>query len=204
LTKCSLTVVFRSRDPPAMSVYPSIPNVDNGRISFHPFITSTPNMYSQLSQTVSGLGVPQASAFGLPQSGGPSQLPGAQAQPVAFSNDQPARGSPLTSMSPSDLLEACRRELQSGSQVNALILLRGLESRISPSRHQDQTSSVPDVPEEKRTHSKRKPTPFVACTLCRQCKAKCIKSDPLGPKCDRCKAAGCACVYETHKRGRKR
>jgi hypothetical protein len=126
----------------------------------------------------------------------------AQAQPAAFNNE--ARGSPLSSMSPSDLLEACRRELQSGSQANALTLLRGLESRISPFRHQDPTSNVPDIREEKNNPSKRKPTPFVACTLCRQCKAKCIKSDPIGPKCDRCKAAGCACVYETHKRGRKR
>lgn len=161
-------------------------------------------MYSQLSQAVSGLGVPQASAFAPPQSGGPSQLLGVRAQAAAFNNDHPARGSPISSMSPSDLLEACRRELQSGSQANALILLRGLESRISPSRHLETTSSASDVPHEKRTQSKRKPTPFVACTLCRQCKAKCIKSDPIGPKCDRCKAAGCACVYETHKRGRKR
>ncbi|RSH92010.1 hypothetical protein EHS25_009381 [Saitozyma podzolica] len=118
-------------------------------------------MYSQLSQTVSGLGAPQASAFALPQTGGPSQLPGVQPQPGAFDNDHPARGSPISSMSPSDLLEACRRELQSGSQANALILLRGLESRISPSRHQDPTCNAPDMREEKSTSLKRKPTPAI-------------------------------------------
>jgi hypothetical protein len=49
-----------------------------------------------------------------------------------------------------------------------------------------------------------KPSPTIACTLCRQCKAKCITTEPSSSQCDRCRAVGCVCIRQPHQRGRKR
>nr|XP_019046765.1 hypothetical protein I302_05519 [Kwoniella bestiolae CBS 10118]OCF25695.1 hypothetical protein I302_05519 [Kwoniella bestiolae CBS 10118] len=96
-----------------------------------------------------------------------------------------------------DSLEIYKQELANAKEFKALRILQSLESRI-----QDGGSSAASS----TTNGKQnlKPPPFVACTLCRQCKAKCVISDPASGQCDRCKACRSQCVFEGHKRGRKR
>ncbi|WVW84362.1 hypothetical protein I302_106396 [Kwoniella bestiolae CBS 10118] len=95
-----------------------------------------------------------------------------------------------------DSLEIYKQELANAKEFKALRILQSLESRI-----QDGGSSAASS----TTNGKQnlKPPPFVACTLCRQCKAKCVISDPASGQCDRCKACRSQCVFEGHKRGRK-
>nr|XP_018259519.1 uncharacterized protein I303_07587 [Kwoniella dejecticola CBS 10117]OBR81677.1 hypothetical protein I303_07587 [Kwoniella dejecticola CBS 10117] len=92
------------------------------------------------------------------------------------------------------LLESCKQELAGAKEFKALRLLQSVEDRLR--------NGQSSTPADRSTPSK--PAPFVACTLCRQCKAKCVISEPSTGQCDRCKATGCKCVFEGHKRGRKR
>ncbi|WVQ70475.1 uncharacterized protein L199_008702 [Kwoniella botswanensis] len=102
----------------------------------------------------------------------------------------------LQSSSIPDPLDIYKRELANAKEFKALRILQSLQDRL----HNKQSAAAPTTTNSKQTV---KPPPFVACTLCRQCKAKCVISDPASGQCDRCKACKCQCVFEGHKRGRK-
>jgi hypothetical protein len=117
--------------------------------------------------------------------------------------------------SPHDLLQSCKRELEGSNPQTAIRLLLQLVENQLVNTRQDHNSSSDILAQYTRTiHSddnalqleergtKRKPV--VACNLCRMCKSKCITSEPGTGKCDRCNLAGGPCVFERHKRGRKR
>ncbi|WWC64963.1 uncharacterized protein I303_107577 [Kwoniella dejecticola CBS 10117] len=66
------------------------------------------------------------------------------------------------------LLESCKQELAGAKEFKALRLLQSVEDRLR--------NGQSSTPADRSTPSK--PAPFVACTLCRQCKAKCVISEP--------------------------
>lgn len=115
----------------------------------------------------------------------------------------------------SSLLDKYKQALLSAGQYDALRVLEHahlLPDTVSAQAHRGPAQGRPATAVEDPSPSatsgsspkRRKSAPFVACTLCRRCKAKCIKSDPSSSQCDRCRETGCVCIYERHRRGRKR